>query len=96
MKSTALSVKQWDLLKTRLANDYSPSVMMMREKRRVVLGFTERKHTEFLGYWDNATKEERKAGLHGYKDTIYLDWFDESKRTMFVLKYSEYLNAGRD
>ena len=90
-KPIILTEQQWGRLNTRLKNDYSPSVMMIRPKMREVLGFTPREHTEWVGYYDTATKEEKKAGWHGYKKKIHLDFYNEPKRTMFVLKYSEYL-----
>lgn len=83
MKPIKLTEKQWFLLKTRLTNDHSPSVMLVRNKRREVLGFTERRHQ----VWEAQT---------GYINSVYLDFFDDAKRTMFLLKYSEYFNAGKN
>jgi hypothetical protein len=77
-KSTKLSRTQWARLKSRLTNDYSPSVMFMRSCMRDVLGFTPR---------DHSTYTEKRGTDH----TIYLDWYSEPKRTMFLLKYGEYL-----
>lgn len=91
MKPLVLTPKKWDLLKDRLRADYSPSVTMVRWKMRDVLGFTHREHTEWLGYYDDATQEERKEKFHGYHTMIHLDFYDESKRTMFLLKYSDYV-----
>lgn len=78
-KSIALTEEQWCKLKNRLTNDYTPSVMLIRSKMRSVLGFTDREHTT----WD-----VRK----GYSNTIHLDFFNEPKRTMFLLKYGEYID----
>lgn len=83
MKSTELSVKQWHLLRTRLSNDYSPSVTMVRWKMKEKLGFTPRDHK----VWDKQS---------GFNQVVFLDWFDEAKRTMFMLKYSEYFNERRN
>ena len=79
-KSTKLSKKQWAKLKTRLTNDYSPSVMIMRSRMREVLGFTPRDHSTW-------------SPQRGTEHTVYLDWFNEPKRTMFLLKYGEYLET---
>lgn len=84
MKPIKLTEKKWHLLKTRLTNDYSPSVMLIRSKKREVLGFTERNHQ----YYDEAQ--------HRYISHVFLDFFDEVKRTMFMLKYSEYFNDSRN
>lgn len=79
-KPIILKHRQWEKLKNRLTNDYSPSVMMIRDKKRKVLGFVEREHQ----WWTEQ---------HGYMSHICLDFFDEPKRTMFLLKYSEYLDG---
>lgn len=91
MKSTALTEKQWEQIREQLKKDYPPSVWLTRNKMRDVLGFTNREHTEWLGYWDNANDQDRLAGNHGYKTSIRLDWYDEAKRTMFLLKYGDWI-----
>lgn len=79
MKPLKLKTNQWRLLKSRLEEDYPPSVMLIRSKMRNVLGFTPREHVEWNeDNWENSTM-------------IHLDFFDEPKRTMFLLKYSEFL-----
>lgn len=83
-KSTKLSHKQWARLKSRLTNDYSPSVMTMRGKMRNVLGFLPREHT----YWSNRGTGQVKPRE---VSEIHLDWYSEPKRTFFLLKYGEYL-----
>ena len=64
---------------------------MVRWKMKEVLGFTTRTHEEWLGYYDDASSEDRRAGRHGYKTSIHLDFFDEAKRTMFLLKYGDWI-----
>ena len=96
MKPITLTPPEWEKLKTRLTNDYSPSVILIRSKMREVLGFTERTHTNWLGYFDDASPEQRKAHHHGYNIKIHLDFFDDAKRTLFMLKYSEYFDASRN
>lgn len=80
MKPIVLSRSQWQRLKKRLQSDYPPSVMLVRSKMRDVLGFTGRVHTD----WH--TKD------HEMVISIHLDFFDESKRTFFLLKYSDYIS----
>ena len=78
MKPTIITHDQWKVLKERINNDYPPSVNLVREKMKRVLGFTPRFYEE----WDDST---------GRTIQIHLDFFDEQKRTMFLLKYSEYV-----
>jgi len=84
MKSTKMTVKQWKVLKERLVADHNTSMVMIRSKMRERLGFTTREHSVY-------------SDQRGTEITICLDWFDEMKRTMFMLKYSEYFtNDGRN
>jgi hypothetical protein len=79
-----LSGSQWNKLLTRLREDYPPSVILIREKMRSKLGFTNREYKD----WDDSIG---KYG--GYrKNCIMLDFYSEKKRTFFIMKYSEYIN----
>jgi hypothetical protein len=78
-KPIVLTHSQWYALKNRLTSDNSPSVMMLSFKMKDKLGFTVREH--------------RSHTLdRGYMTDIRLDFYNEPKRTMFLLKYSEYLD----
>lgn len=83
MKAIVLSKPQWYALKEKVNQDYPPSVSLVREKMKRVLGFTPRLHET----WDARI---------GYTVEMHLDFFDEQKRTMFLLKYSEYVRKDRD
>jgi hypothetical protein len=78
MKPIIITHNQWKVLKERINNDYPPSVNLVREKMKRVLGFTPRFYEE----WDDSI---------GRSIQIHLDFFDEQKRTMFLLKYTEYV-----
>lgn len=78
-KPIVLSQSKWYTLRERLTNDYSPGIMMLSYRMKDKLGFTVREHREWT---------ERK----GYITDIRLDFYSEPKRTMFLLKYSEYLD----
>jgi hypothetical protein len=81
MKPITLSLEQWRKLKVQLNRDYPKSVMVLRYKMREVLGFTDRYHNQWVPKMDG-----------GYFDeVIHLDFYNEPKRTMFLLKYSEYV-----
>jgi hypothetical protein len=77
-KPIVLSKKQWGKLRTQLTADNAPSVMLMSSKMKEKLGFTVREHRWYT--------EQTGSQSH-----ICLDFYNEPKRTMFVLKYSEYL-----
>ncbi len=78
--STRLTQAQWLMLYSRLAKDYPHSVLILRYKCKEVLGFTPRIYTEWFDSEPNSC--------------ILLDWYNESKKTFFILKYSEYF--GKD
>ena len=73
---------QWESLKEKLFEDYSRSTVLISYKMKEILGFSVRTHTEW--------PEDLTWG-QGPVTTIRLDFYNEPKRTMFVLKYSEYL-----
>lgn len=83
MKALKISSNQWQKILIEIAKHHPRSVWMVRPKMRKVLGFTPREHTEWI-------EDEYKTG---YTTKIHLDFYDESKRTMFMLKYSEFINA---
>jgi hypothetical protein len=89
-KSIVLSESQWLKIYNQIARDYPPSVLLIRDRMKSVLGFTSRTHEEWI---------ERKVDPRdvGYRTkycikTIHLDFYNEPKRTMFLLKYSEHLD----
>ena len=86
MKPVVLDPPQWVDLKQQLTQDYPASTMLIRSKKRAVLGFTERHHHRWL------------PGVPGsvgyYQVEVYLDFFDDAKRTFFILKYGDYLEKG--
>lgn len=66
-------------LRERLKEDYGPSMLLIRSRMRDKLGFVDREHKQ----WDH---------FKGFYTTICLDFYNDPKRTMFMLKYSEYLD----
>jgi hypothetical protein len=78
-KPIILTHRQWDKLSYRLTKDYGLSVMLLSYRMKDKLGFTVRNYRE----WSHQ---------HGSIEDIRLDFYNESKRTMFLLKYSEYLD----
>lgn len=82
-KPIILSEPAWAKLHTRLKQDNHSSVMLIREKMKVVLGFTVRRHQEWI--LEPGAKRRRPV------NSICLDFYNEPKRTMFLLKYGEFL-----
>ena len=85
MKPIVMTEQNWCKFRYHLTQTQPRSVMLSRAKMREVLGFTDRKHTD----WVN---KPNKWGGMGYQETqIHLDFFDESKRTFFLLKYGDWV-----
>jgi len=78
ISSTKLSEAQWARLHQRLYLDYPSSFLLLRYVCKNKLGFLARRHTEWF--------DSQPATL------IMLDWYNEYKKTMFLLKYSDYFN----
>ena len=87
-KSIKLTEHQWLTIYHDIARNYPHSVLLIREKMKSVLGFTSRTHREWIS---EGFINGRDAGR--YEENIYLDFYSEPKRTMFLLKYSEYLDS---
>jgi len=79
-KPVVMSERAWGKLHKKLAQDYPASVIIIREKMKSVLGFVVRRHRTY-------------TAQHGSESWICLDFYNEPKRTMFLLKYGEYLDV---
>lgn len=88
MKPITLTRADWTKLNDRLKVDYKPSVTLSRSKMKEVLGFTPREHQDYMREMDYLDYTKRRC--------IHLDFFDDAKRTMFVLKYSEYFTRDNE
>lgn len=77
-KPIILSEERWAQLRARLIEDNPSSVILIREKMKVVLGFTVRRYRDVFG----------NMPIH----RICLDFYDDPKRTMFLLRYGEFLH----
>ena len=80
-KAVILSLAQWAAIHQHIAKNYPPGVLLIRDRMKEVLGFTSRHH-----------REGRSSGnqFH-YIETIHLDFYNEPKRTMFLLRYSDII-----
>ena len=80
-KPIVLSTGKWIRLKSKLLEDYPRSVVLIRQRSKEVLGFVSREFEEWntdSGHWQQ-------------NRDVRLDFYNDAKRTMFMLKYSEYL-----
>jgi len=106
MKPLILEMDAWSALSTQLHNDYPKSVLAIRSKSKSVLGFTTRIHHTWVPNADYDSEcasfkqslsdlmllniDPKKGSM---KRFIHLDFYDEMKRTFFILKYSDYLKC---
>ena len=82
MKHTiSLTHRGWDRLRQQIINDYGQSTVLISWRLRERVGFTVREHREHLSEIDDWTQMR----------PIRLDFWDEQLQTMFLLKYSDYL-----
>jgi hypothetical protein len=88
-KAVIISVEQWKEILSSITKIYPPSVLLISNIMKEKLGFTVRWHEE----WFDRNVESRDMG-YGTKyrqETIHLDFYNEPKRTMFLLKYSDII-----
>ena len=85
MKAVKLTRSQWEDILNQIKKDYPKSVWMVRSRMKTVLGFTTREHREW-----------REDYVSMVPNTMmHLDFFDEPKRTMFLLKYSDFMQSNK-
>lgn len=84
MKHTiVLSTQSWHLLQERIIEDYGRATLLISWRLRATLGFSVREHT----WYDH---------VDGFMDRftdIRLDFYDEQLQTLFLLKYSDFVNT---
>lgn len=84
MKSIILEERKWEQIYQEIKRKERPSTYLSRNKMKDVLGFTVRRHVDYdTGY----------VPILGDIDPvrIHLDFYNEQKRVMFLLKYGEDL-----
>ena len=69
------SISNWNKIKKRIRAEYPNSVTLIRENLRKTLGFVDRHHADYSS--------------SSYREYICLDFYNESKKTMFLLKYGD-------
>ena len=81
MSTIKISTRTWKKIRADLQTEHKASVFMLRTRMKEVLGFTVREHNEWIN------------GEHTL--SICLDFYNERKYTMFLLKYSEFLKENK-
>jgi hypothetical protein len=78
-KAVKMPMHKWYKLYAQIDKDY-PKTLILRERTKNVLGFT--------------TREEyyRDRDGNNFEHRMCLDFFSEPKRTMFLLKYGDFLD----
>lgn len=88
MKSLVLKHREWDTIFKKIKEEYkdTPAVYLIRNRMKDVLGFTQREHTVWRDDddWDN---REYTEDWRDMRTEIHLDFYSESAKTMFLLKY---------
>ena len=92
-KPLILTIKSWAKIYKQIAHDYPPSVLLIREKMKSVLGFTSRTHEEWID--QEVDLRDVRYGTKYCVQTIHLDFYNDPKRTFFLLKYGDHIEIGK-
>jgi hypothetical protein len=102
-KPIVMTPGAWDAILEKIKSREKPSVYLSRSRMKEVLGFTVRDHREYVkdpdyvsrpqdkddwSYMEPAGWFEGKMNIH----TVRLDFYDDQKRTMFLLRYGNGQN----
>jgi hypothetical protein len=87
-KPIVMTPEQWSIVLTVIKQREKPSIYLCRAKMKDVLGFTVREHTEYEYHASNNNSFDAADMVH----TVRLDFYDEPKRTMFLLRYGNGRN----
>ena len=102
-KPVILEPADWQTILEKIKKKEKPSVYLSREKMKEVLGFTVRDYREYVKDTEYVRRPQDKdewfymepsGWFEGKKNvhTVRLDFYDEQKRTMFLLKYGNGQN----
>ena len=87
MKAIVLKHREWDQIFQQIKSDYadSPATYLIRGRMRDVLGFTVREHQD----WQYRSEEipGRDYDWRDERSQIHIDFYNESARTYFIMKY---------
>ena len=96
-KPIVMLPEQWDSILSRIKQREKPSVYLSRSKMKETLGFTVRDYREYVKDPDYVKRPDNgewyymePAGWFEGKisvRSVRLDFYDDQKRTMFLLRY---------
>lgn len=101
-KALVISIDQWKGIQLKIKENHPRSVFLIRDQMREVLGFTTREHEEWLNNSPVIVSTPDPAGNFNndlfldilfqgsgktLRRTIHLDFYDETKKTLFILTY---------
>ena len=109
MSTLKLTARQWRTIRAELHTEYPKSVFMIRNRMKDVLGFTVREHSGYRprtqkeledydrsdNVWHDTEKDRKFYRENINEHFIALDFYNDRKYTMFLLKFSEKLNDNR-
>jgi len=82
-------MQQWNKILDAIAKTAPKSLVLIRKQMKETLGFTVRYHEEWIDR--NVESRDMGYGTKYRQETIHLDFYNEPKRTMFLLKYSDII-----
>ena len=96
-----LNDKEWADIYNRLARDWPPSYLLIREVMQRELGFTVRRHSGHIprtaqelddydrsdNIWHETERDRKFHRENIHKDVVCLDFYDDAKETWFRLRY---------
>ena len=91
MRALKLTEAEWRKIAEQIDKNHPKSVLMVRWKMKEVLGFTPREHEEWVVI-DRTGDRDRKMLVK----QIHLDFYDEAKQTMFLLKYGDWIEQNKN
>jgi hypothetical protein len=78
-----LNPTAWRKIRDNLKTRHPSSHLLIRSKMRERLGFTVREHRA----WVNGRSDQEGY----YQDQVHLDFYDERKRSLFLLTYGDQI-----
>jgi hypothetical protein len=92
MSTLKLSEQAWNKILRELHTRHPPSVFAIRNRMKLKLGFTNRSHWELQDNNGNLLPMNSETLAYGNRvHQVHLDFYNENKRTLFELEYSELI-----
>ena len=83
----------WQNIMVILTQEYvnEPSVILIRDKMKRTLGFTQRYHKE----WVEVGKDTNGRAYGRYLEYTVLDFYNESAKSWFLIKFADQLKQDK-